>query len=151
MSDSTVPISFRMNESLKTLLESRAEGLGLSLGAVIEDILLEAHGLSRDPRTALMMEVGHWLHQQYPSRNFPPDVILEAFEHISDNDALMGLYRQATEDSDPSEKQKKSAHLNRHIGRSIKHILGARTGERVRSKRELKNALVDSFVQLLPG
>jgi hypothetical protein len=140
-----------MSETLKTLVDSRAEGLGLSFGAIVEDILLEAHGLSRDPRTALMMEIGHWLHHRCPSGNFPANIILEAFEHIADDDALLGLYRQATKDSNPTEEQKNAAHLNRHIGRSIKHILGAKTGERVRSKKELKNALVDSFVKLLPG
>jgi len=141
MSEPAVTVSFRMRESLKTLLEARAEGLGLSLGAIIEDALLEVHGLGRDPKTALIIAICRWTHEEYTAHDFPPDIILEVFKHIQDTPALGALYEEAAASSDG---------INRQIGKTIKQILNATTGERTKDDARLEGALIDSYVTLSP-
>ena len=114
--------------SLAQLIEEKASKLGLAFSNLVEDALLESVGLSRDPRTELMMRVADRLQQL---TTFPPDVIRGVFEEIKNTPLLHDLYKLALQMSPVSDEKLARVHLNRRITMCITQVLRVRPTGRV--------------------
>lgn len=108
-------------ERIIDLLNNDAELYGTSLNSIVVDILQQHYDLHRDPAILLLRGIQDWLGEHYAELPYPPDITLLVFNEIVSNQYWSDLYIRA----------ENQWGLNRRIGKLIKKVLNARSGDRV--------------------
>ena len=132
---------------LDSLIKNRAESLGLSYNNIIVDALHKTFGIPRDPLSILIENVRFWLLSEYSPKDFPEDVILQAFRYIQSQPVLMKNYNSIIE-STPKARSRAQATLNRRIGQAVTSILKGRVT--IRKIKARNCILIKGYSKLKP-
>lgn len=152
---STALVSYRIENSIHTLLRELAEERGVTESVLVEQLVVEEGQRSgmikeSDPRAAFQKLLGE-IEGYLDSRRGRHDraITLDVFNMIKDSTSLAKLHREALEPPSAgitSEQRRQFVH--QRIGRYVKEYLGLESGREVVLPRG-SEALIRSYTELV--